>query len=1452
MPVIEVDEGPSRGKRFRLPKSGTILVGRDERCALRLDDPSVAPRHCMLVSDGGPWRLVAGKAGASVKVNGKDTAEHRLVDGDLLRVGSAVLSFQVPEEDALVGKDLGGHRILRRLGGEPTGTVYLAMHGKLKRHVALTVLSEASADPRRARLLDEELASVLKLTHPNLTSVYDTGTDAGLRYVVTEHAAGGTLEKVLAVRGRLPAEAAVGIGIAILDALEYAERQGVVHGAIEPGKISWSEGGAAKLSYLGFTAGLLSEDRSLIEASPFLSPEQALGGMGDRRSDIYGLGATLYRSLAGAPPFGESKGKELLARKLKGDFEDLVARAPETPRALAAIVAKMLAPDAAERYGCAGEARAALEGFLREQERLAVLPGRRGLSKPALAAIAVLACVAAGVAVFLCGSTRDERPAGQRVAAAPARSPSDPIARPFPAESAGGPAGKPPSKGSGPEGGRKDGDPKGSPPAAPAPVEEPKGERSHARPDDPGKADRSPVEAARIRAMELAEGDFAGARKAAGKKGEPAQPGKAADPGKVADQEKPVDPLKAFPPLGQVPPAGLVTYREVDEVFDAECSLVPRGASWRFFPGTREPPGRPLQWTELDYDDREWKQGGGPIGYGEDGCATVLEGMKDAYTTVYARHVWEIEDPARWKEILLDLRMDDGCLAFLNGWVVGRASAYTSGAIMPFDCPPTRRVAEPLRVSTFAVDLSLLRPGRNALAIQGLNAGKDSSDFRLDAVLRGRLAPDSARDRKRLEVYDANSAREIRERHLAYFDGRVLDREGKHAEAALKFGLAAADSAAPEPWLRLIDSLCAAGKREEVATRLREALEGGSLGEGSLHGAWFHRLSVGLRLGPAELRDAWEELPSVAGDRFDGVKGTPGEATSFRGRIGWMLGELARTGTLRIDAGGRGFVDPKGRVWIHDCFYDSSNDTTNGLSFSGTDVEQLHRTERWFVEEEGDPPAYRIPLPCGDYFVTLHLTEPWFRARGERVFGIALEDRAAMDFFEPLAPGFCHCQKRVFRVSVEDGALDLRGIYRVAYPTISGLEIQTPGAFKGGSDAARIEVRPAVLVVPRGGARKLEVTAWSGSELRLDAPPGLTFTSSAPGVASVDGEGRVTGLSDGTATIEVRAGRAAAGAPVVVLDSVDLGEIVAGGNGVDRPPTPGSAGIRPDTGARPAAHRRQLVRGVPDGPRAVPGSDLIDSAFVISAERQAIHTGGLVYPFKPGDGTGFSWDCIAGGGEAGSGEPFYFYSTGPLRSGLGMHASSGITFDLDRLRQAHGAARVKYLFAFAGVTKPRFSSRGLASLHAIASTAGKVLAEWSAVLEAGNGRVFAGEIPPAAKYLTLAVGAAGNGDQDDLGCFAHAMVAGKQVGSYSDLQFRDKSAVLAAGETSRCRVTALLAPFGWRLDVTDLATLSSTNESVAKVTGSGSIATGRRGTAHLNARFENMKASMAVEVRTRR
>src|SRR5205823_6493884 len=138
---------------------------------------------------------------------------------------------------------------------------------------------------------------------------FDVGTDDRDPYIVSEYMSGGDAATLLqeADGGRLPVERALEIAGDVCRALDHAHALGVVHRDVKPGNIWLTEGGTAKLADFGLA---LIDDRTrfsqegLLYGTPFyMSPEQALGGTIDARSDLYSLGALLYELVTGRPPF---------------------------------------------------------------------------------------------------------------------------------------------------------------------------------------------------------------------------------------------------------------------------------------------------------------------------------------------------------------------------------------------------------------------------------------------------------------------------------------------------------------------------------------------------------------------------------------------------------------------------------------------------------------------------------------------------------------------------------------------------------------------------------------------------------------------------------------------------------------------------------------------------------------------------------------------------------------------------------------------------------------------------------------------------------------------------------------------------------------------------------------------------------------------------------------------
>ena len=116
MPIVVVEKGHLRGKRFVLPERGSIRVGRDNTCQLQLRDLLVSRLHCVLRGDAGTWDIQDCESSNGTLVNGASITRHTLAPGDLIQVGDTVFSFLGSQEDPWIGKTLAGYRIEARLG----------------------------------------------------------------------------------------------------------------------------------------------------------------------------------------------------------------------------------------------------------------------------------------------------------------------------------------------------------------------------------------------------------------------------------------------------------------------------------------------------------------------------------------------------------------------------------------------------------------------------------------------------------------------------------------------------------------------------------------------------------------------------------------------------------------------------------------------------------------------------------------------------------------------------------------------------------------------------------------------------------------------------------------------------------------------------------------------------------------------------------------------------------------------------------------------------------------------------------------------------------------------------------------------------------------------------------------------------------------------------------------
>ncbi len=284
------------------------------------------------------------------------------------------------------------YRIEAVLGRGGVGIVYLAEDLRLKRRVALKLLSPALAEDERFRerfLSESELAA--SLDHANVIPVYEAGEADGSLYIAMRYVEGSDLKAQLS-DGPLTEEQAVALVEQIGGALDAAHERGLVHGDVKPSNVLIDGRGHAYLADFGLTKRVGGEqspaEAQLMGTIDYVAPEQIRGDDVDGRADIYSLGCLFYECLTGRQPFKRGNDAAVL-------FAHLQDEPPATGGPADPVLARALAKSPEERYqSCAELAEDAREAF-------GVTASRRPRLPVAIAAAALLIAAAALAAFFL-------------------------------------------------------------------------------------------------------------------------------------------------------------------------------------------------------------------------------------------------------------------------------------------------------------------------------------------------------------------------------------------------------------------------------------------------------------------------------------------------------------------------------------------------------------------------------------------------------------------------------------------------------------------------------------------------------------------------------------------------------------------------------------------------------------------------------------------------------------------------------------------------------------------------------------------------------------------------------------------------------------------------------------------------------------------------------------------
>jgi|GEM_PF-281928 len=327
-----------------------------------------------------------------------------------------------PNADGLkTGERVGHYEILGPLGAGGMGVVYAARDTRLGRKVALKLLPTFfSRDEDRLRRFEQEAQAASALSHPNILSIYDTGTHDGSPYVVSELLEGETLRDRLAGGAALPQRKAIDYALQIARGLAAAQTRGIIHRDLKPENIFVTKDGRVKILDFGLaklvapvggsesqtdvpTRKVKTESGMIMGTAPYMSPEQVRGQPTDHRSDIFSFGAVLYEMLSGRRAFHGDSTVETMNAILKEEPPDLSEINASVSPMLSRLVHHCLEKKPAERFHSASDLAFALESLtgVSSSTSQALTPARAGfINRERAAWIAAGVLLLSAIALF--------------------------------------------------------------------------------------------------------------------------------------------------------------------------------------------------------------------------------------------------------------------------------------------------------------------------------------------------------------------------------------------------------------------------------------------------------------------------------------------------------------------------------------------------------------------------------------------------------------------------------------------------------------------------------------------------------------------------------------------------------------------------------------------------------------------------------------------------------------------------------------------------------------------------------------------------------------------------------------------------------------------------------------------------------------------------------------------
>ena len=247
------------------------------------------------------------------------------------------------------------YEILSLIGQGGMADVYKAKDTILNRIVAIKVLRDKlSQDAMALVRFQREASAASRLSHPNVVDIYDVGEYEGMHYIVMEFIRGRTLKELIAQRGALDVDEAIGIMKQLVSAINHAHENNIIHRDIKPQNVLVKDDGTIKITDFGIAVAngsvQLTFNNTVMGSAHYLAPETTQGKEPNEQVDIYSLGIVFYELLTGKVPFTGKTPTEIAIKHLRKQMPFVRDFNPNIPQSVENIILKATAKNLSDRY----------------------------------------------------------------------------------------------------------------------------------------------------------------------------------------------------------------------------------------------------------------------------------------------------------------------------------------------------------------------------------------------------------------------------------------------------------------------------------------------------------------------------------------------------------------------------------------------------------------------------------------------------------------------------------------------------------------------------------------------------------------------------------------------------------------------------------------------------------------------------------------------------------------------------------------------------------------------------------------------------------------------------------------------------------------------------------------------------------------------------------------------